>query len=388
MKVLIFKQRSSLAPTGGPNGYLYNLMAGFEKVDDSSICIEFLPESSNKSIKKTKFWKIIRKYIKILIDYKKINNMLYSTYSNDKIEFFNNYDLIHFHSTEDLYRSRVFLKNYKGKVLLTSHSPKPFFMEFMDSLSCFEKKLFKKKLQRIEAIDEFAFNRSDFLIFPCIEAEEPYYNLWGEKYKVIHENNINKYRYIPTGITFNYECKIDVKSKYGIPKDAFVISYVGRHNEVKGYDILKEVGKILLKKHDNLYFIVAGVEKPIKGLNHPRWIEVGWTREPYAYISVSDCFVLPNRQTYFDIIMLEVLALSKVVVASYTGGNKYFEKYDDSGIIFYNSINECVDNIEKLMRMSHEEIENLANANKLLFEKDFNEIVFAKKYIELYKSLK
>ena len=41
---------------------------------------------------------------------------------------------------------------------------------------------------------------------------------------------------------YDYELK-EVLEKYNIPQDAFVISYVGRHNSVKGYDKLKEIGK-------------------------------------------------------------------------------------------------------------------------------------------------
>ena len=34
-----------------------------------------------------------------------------------------NYDMIHFHWTEEMYLNRDFLSDYKGKVILTSHSP-------------------------------------------------------------------------------------------------------------------------------------------------------------------------------------------------------------------------------------------------------------------------
>ena len=45
--------------------------------------------------------------------------------------------------------------------------------------------------------------------------------------------------------------KEEMRKKYGIPQDAFVISYVGRHNEIKGYDALKEIGKHLLDANDS-----------------------------------------------------------------------------------------------------------------------------------------
>ena len=36
----------------------------------------------------------------------------------------------------------------------------------------------------------------------------------------------------------------DFRKKYGIPDNAFVISYAGRHNEIKGYADLKRLGEL------------------------------------------------------------------------------------------------------------------------------------------------
>lgn len=42
-----------------------------------------------------------------------------------------------------------------------------------------------------------------------------------------------------------------------------MISYVGRHNEIKGYDALKEIGKHLLDANDSAYVFIAGTEGPL-----------------------------------------------------------------------------------------------------------------------------
>lgn len=70
------------------------------------------------------------------------------------------------------------------------------------------------------------------------------------------------------------------------------------------------------------------------GLKDSRWKEVGWTNDSQSIIAASDVFVLPNRETYFDIIMLEVLSCGKIVIASRTGGNKYFEKIGAKGVFY------------------------------------------------------
>lgn len=277
------------------------------------------------------------------------------------------------------------LSNFKGKVLLTSHSPKPAHKEiYEDQLSNIEKVLYSRKLKELEKIDHYSFNRADYIIFPCKEAEEPYYNNWDE-YKNIQKTRSDIYKYVPTGAI---KCKAkrsrkDILAEYSIPSDSFVVSYVGRHNETKGYDLLKKVGKKILEKHKNVYFLIAGKEEPLKGIEDKRWIEVGWTNDPHSIISAADLFVLPNKETYFDLILLEVLSLGKIVLASDTGGNKYFRKFSDKGIIYFNSEDEAVLKIEDLINLPNEKIIELEKKNEKLFDHNFTMSHFTKNTLKL-----
>ena len=124
----------------------------------------------------------------------------------------------------------------------------------------------------------------------------------------------------------------------------------------------------------------------MKGLNHNRWIEVGWTDDPYSIINASDVFLLPNKETYFDLILLEVLSLGKIVIASKTGGNKYFERFKNSGILFENCTGAIME-IEKMKNKAVGERQLLENYNKELFKKYFTSSVFSDNYIKLITSL-
>ena len=239
----------------------------------------------------------------------------------------------------------------------------------------------------MDLFDEYAFNRADYIHFPAKEAEECYYNTW-KKYKKIHEKNSKKYIYIPTGIgpiRVNSD-KQEIREKYNIPADAFVISYVGRHNEVKGYANLKEIAEKVFKQEDNIYFLIGGKEEPLKGLNNPRWIEVGWTNKPHDLINCSDLFILPNMETYFDLIMLEVLSVGKTMLVTDTGGNKYFKKFKESGIFYYEygNIEEAIKQIEKIKKKNLKELELL---NKKIVKENFTISIFADKYIEMIENL-
>ena len=179
----------------------------------------------------------------------------------------------------------------------------------------------------------------------------------------------------------------EILLKYNIPLDSFVISYVGRHIKTKGYDVLKRIGKKILDHNKEICILNAGLESPLKGLNHERWVEVGWTNDPHSIISAANVFILPNKETYFDLIMLEVLSLGKIVIASNTGGNKFFGKIRAKGIFLYEHENEIEDIIKNIQSMSYSVRNMLQNSNKELFTRYFSNDVFVKNYLYLINNL-
>ena len=381
-KVLIFYPEESLGPVGGPAGYLYNLRMGLQSCKNDEFEITFFnkaPRPLRETVKqKDKVPKRLRELRRAVKDIR---------YDKERYPYypeFSDYDMIHFHSTDRMFLCRDSLKDYRGKVILTSHSPCVMYKEKLTWLNPFDYKLFKKKIDRIENVDLYAFERADTVIFPCPEAEEPYYNTW-DKYASIRDEK--KLKYMTTGIV-GCTAKVarsEIRKKYNIPEDAFLISYAGRHNEIKGYADLKQLGEKLLKEHQDVYFLIAGKEEPLTGLEHERWIEVGWTKDPHSLIAASDVFVLPNRETYFDLILLEVISLGVPMVLSDTGGNKHFKRYGSGGFMFYRTLEEAAQKLAQLRAMPLSERAALGAQVKDIFEKDYNIGVFAENYIKTLK---
>ena len=85
--------------------------------------------------------------------------------------------------------------------------------------------------------------------------------------------------------------------------------------------------------------------------------------------------------------MLEVLSLGKIIIASKTGGNKYFERLNAPGIRLFDSNENAVILTEEIMLMSMEERNALEKRNKILFEQHFTASTFADNYIRLINSL-
>lgn len=388
-KILIYLYEKELAPKGGPVGYNYNLKYQLDKLGVKNI--SFIKTSRGDVHELTANINKIRPlWLKKTIQTaKRIANyylLLFGSKGNAVVDL-NEYDIVHFHSVVSMYRCRGTLDNYKGKVVLTSHIPTKATKEIEMRLNKFEKIVFHWLYKNLGKMDEYAFNRADNIIFPCEGAEEPYLNNWPY-YREFKDKNKFKYHYLLTGINpCIAKCtRSEIRKKYKIPNDAFVMCFVGRHNSIKGYDQLKVIGGELLKCQ-NVYVLIAGEEGPLYHLEHKRWIEVGWTNDPHSIIAASDVFVLPNKETYFDLIMLEVLSLGKMIVASNTGGNKFFSNFKDCGIQLYNSKEDAISFIQRIMGLTPEEREKLGEENGKLFDKYFTSERFAKNYIKLINSL-
>ena len=382
-KVLIYFPEAKLAPKGGPAGYLYNLQNGLSAAEHDGLEISFYNNGSKSIEDNSGLRSRIPKRIKDIRRLYKFKKYLKKKLPPDNSLL--EYNAIHFHRVEDLYFNRELLENYKGKVILTSHTPCAPYQELIGRLNPSDYRRHKKSIDKLVGMEEYAFQRADYIIFPCEQAEEPYYNTW-KSYPAIRKKE--KYRYLPTGIV---GCKAKIsreeyRQQHNIPQDAFVISYAGRHNEIKGYGDLKKIGEMVLKDK-NVYFLIAGREGPLYRLEHDRWIEIGWTTDPHSLIAASDMFLLPNHETYFDLILLEVISLGVPVLMSYTGGNKYFEKFGSKALKFYKSMDEAVDRIKEFREMTEQERKTAGSSLKEIFNSHFTTDVFTRNYLDIIKNI-
>lgn len=385
MKVLIYWDINQLKPTGGPSGYLYNLYNGLDA--DSNIFFLDSNKSKTSLLKRIKLPQFIIRYLKDLAMRRRVKKILSQVNGSENNPLLG-YDIIHFHFTGDLYQCRHLLEKFSGKVILTSHCPKAQHLEIMeDMITKRELRTHKKLYKQLECVDEYAFKRADYLVFPCQWAEEPYLHTW-DFYSKNSSGFDKKKRYIPTGIigaTIN-KTKEDIRNSCGIPSNAFVISYVGRHSQVKGYDTFLKLWEHF-KDNPNIYFLVCGAPGDFVYPKSNRWIEIGWTNTPMDYVHASDLFVLPNKETYFDLVLLEVLSIGQLIICSKTGGNKYFERFDNSGIFFYDNLSHLFETTEMVLAMSDEEKNRYQDLNKTIFEKHFTVKKFAKDYLQFYENI-
>lgn len=402
MKRILIWNDYPLGPVGGPSGYLYNLKSYLLEHDIKNIDflnnedfikkIEVKKEKSFESIRK-----IIREFRKKFFKTKKLEkriNKFYKFYEGD-YSFINSYDIIHFHDIRSFYRAKNILKGFKGVTLLTSHCPKTPAQEEIEDNIRMNYTTFPKKLrERLEKIDQESFEMADYLVFPCKEAQEPYEE--DERIKKILEKKFenNRILYVPTGIplkeikkneSFFFDKGIDIKDK-------FIVSYIGRHNKVKGYDFLKRLGEKVLEKYEDVIFVIGGeISEEFPPIQSKNWIEFGWTKEGYNIIKNSDLFVLPNEKTYFDLILLEVLSMGTPVLLSNTGGNRYFKKYNENGLFYFEKYNleESLNQFDKIYSLwKNKKLSLEGEKNYKIFNRDFTVNTFGENYEKIYDKIK
>lgn len=370
-KVLVFIEEKELLPAGGPAAvcYYYDL----ERKKRNENFFSFLPNengsvSSYEAANHVRSKSLFSRFCNDLHIWLKYNLILGFYQSYVKAVDINSYSIIHFHDTMSLYRHRNQLKTYNGLIILQSHTPQPMAEELFNIIPKHIRFWIPFLKTRLEKVDRYAFNRADYIIFPCPEAEEPYLNRWPY-FGTIKIRKSSCFRYVLTGIP-NCSPKRPrnaIFDELKLPRSSFIVSYVGRHNEIKGYGDLKIIGKKFLEDNPDSWMICAGTEGPIRRLDNNNWLEIGWTNDAHSYISASDVFILPNKETYFDIVMLEVLSLGKIVIASRTGGNKYFEKAGCKGVFLYSSIDEAVSLLNEVKKKTEEERKLLGEQNMRFF---------------------
>ena len=83
--------------------------------------------------------------------------------------------------------------------------------------------------------------------------------------------------------------------------------------------------------------------------------------------------------------MLEVLSLGKIIVASNTGGNKFFTEVES--VLLYSDKDDAVQKIESLITSSKERRKELECISKELYNNKFTCELFYRNYKDVYRQI-
>jgi glycosyltransferase involved in cell wall biosynthesis len=400
MKVLIAYPKNEIRPVGGPSGYLYNLDNELMKSNYSYNGIEFnyLQSVSRINYNENNQHHIIKSILKSIIKFLttiKIINSFISSFialiatlrirfkNREIIDNIDSFDIIHFHSTFDLYKYSKQLKLYKGLIILNSHSPIPTHQEILDSWGLEMQLIFKICKFILQAIDLLAYKTSNYMVFPNNYSIEPYLK-WSKFSEYINDGSI-EIKYLISGIKDIYD--VNQMENYDINSSKVSVCYVGRQNYVKGFDIFVNVMEKLIKTHEMVVNIAGKKNDSIVTPHDDNWINHGFIENIFSFLSVNDIYISTNRETYFDLIVLEAMCSGKVCILSYTGGNKYFQKYSHDGLLLYDNKDELIKILLKLVNYSKSQLNIIGMKNREIFKEFFSSEIFTKNYSVLLKEL-
>ncbi len=391
---------------GGPTGYLANLKEGLEKrypQKNSNISFAVMEKNNNtneknknffdQNILKNKFFYSIyvncvsKQHKTDLENYKRFLDNVFDSYPNKEI--FSKIDIekvktIHVHSVDEVIKIKNYLAHIGRediKVILTCHVPESVGLEYYHGKV--EEGYWKGRIKKIYTgwtkIEVEAYKRADILIFPSYEAMYPAMKYVPTFSEIIKNKDI---RFVPTGVEKIKlsTTKEEAKRKYGV-SGKFVLGYLGRHNAIKGYDILKRAAKQVLRENKDMTFLVGGVQgREFGPLKDRRWVECGKV-DPKDFLAAVDVFILPNKMTYYDLVLLEVMSCGIPVIVSYTGGNISVKKEIDEIMTYKNGLAGLIDAIKVMHSKSERERIEIGNALKVAYEDKFTTCKFAENYV-------
>ncbi len=142
-----------------------------------------------------------------------------------------------------------------------------------------------------------------------------------------------------------YQTKI--RERFNILPDAIVIGTVSRLTPTKGHAELLKAASLLLKEHNNLFFLIVGddghpshrylktLEKQVEKLQLDNYVKfTGWYENIPEILSIIDIFVQnPNYPEGLGISILEAMAMAKPTVITNMGGLAETTLNNETGII-------------------------------------------------------
>ncbi len=167
----------------------------------------------------------------------------------------------------------------------------------------------------IRVAERFAFERADVLVFPNPGAVSIYETLVPAKKRVA---------FVASGSAM-------MRPRSIAPLDPQFVYYlfIGRRVPVKGFDVVIDAFSRAHAVDPSLRLILLGGGAPVDA---PGVIDVGRSDEPAIWIAACDYLVSVNRQSYFDLSVMEALSIGTPLIMACTGGHGYFGTVHSPGI--------------------------------------------------------
>ena len=365
-RILFFSNYPLNNTDGGPSGVLAQNLVGYES--------EFY-QINNPDVKSTLLSKITRKIHNSFANKRikdagldKLNTFKEWTISSQKI-FINNlvhrYKFIHFHDVCTMKACLPLIKPSQV-VLLQSYCPE------LPSLEIASQPDFSQSdIEWTKEAEGDAFKRANILIFPNQYAANIYTPLISPKSQIF---------YLPYGAK-----KVRDLRQYPLNSPINLL-YIGRRNQIKGFDLTIESFKEVYKSRKDINLILVGKGEKV---NEEGVFDVGFSSTPHHWINSCDYLLNCNRQSYWDLIILETLSIGTPIIMAPNFGHKQFIEDNSEGII--NIGEPTVENLTNILSSplikKKEYNQEAMRQNRFLYENKYSDSIYRERLENLMQHI-
>ncbi|MEJ2249426.1 MAG: glycosyltransferase family 4 protein [Candidatus Lokiarchaeota archaeon] len=221
-------------------------------------------------------------------------------------------------------------------------------------------------------------------------------NISDRKLKIINRGIFPQEYHISEG-------KFDLRKKFNLPQDSFILLSVGNHVKRKGFDlVIKAVKNLVSKISKNVYYILIGegefteklvrLSKELEIEENIKFLGEVNNNLRNKYYKASDVFLMPSRVVSnslegFGIVFLEANYYKLPVIGTKTGGiNRAIINEKTGFLIKPNNLDELTKYI--LFLYNNKEIcEDMGEFGNKRVLKEYNWNILVEDYIKTFKEI-
>jgi glycosyltransferase involved in cell wall biosynthesis len=343
-KILIFFNREININSGGPSGFLAHNYA--DKPRNTFVL-------SSDLFDRNRFRYVCRR-------------LFFNWPSNEDEFIYNeigarNFKFIYFHDCYTFERVKGLIP--PGQiVILQSHSPELPSKE-QESLNSP-----KELIEFTRSAEINSFRRANIVVFPNPDCLPLYDSLIFDRSKV---------RYLLSG------CKsFQTNSKFPLDPNKINILYIGRRNYIKGFDYLMKSFSRVMNVRADINLLIVGNGDFVDGNNI---FDIGFSSTPYNWVRNVDYVINANRQSYFDLSVLESLSCGAKLILASNFGHKYFDGVSEDILCF--NVNDEDSLFNLLISNDIRKSEGYSKANLDLYNSKFTDNHYMERFIAFHQEL-
>ncbi len=185
-----------------------------------------------------------------------------------------------------------------------------------------------------------------------------------------------------------------------MPNETFVVGTIGHLAPIKGHDVFIRAAEIVLKKRENIRFVIVGEDKSNSGENR-REIEdlieqlglkkkielAGWTDDVRPFLQKFDLFISAARAEAFGLVMPEAMRYGLPVIATRSEGAAEIIEDGTDGILVPNEDAETLAKVILELFDDKEKREHLIKNGRRRVEEHFSLGKMVSKTEEFYRRI-